>query len=117
MANSIRGGPAAAGEERRAHRFSRSVKVARMDPFKPGIRGGFHFFRNNSQYFLDAPRAMHDSLDKVPLENYAVDRIGGQTEYFLALGKTKFRLFALGDIARIDHDTVDQRIGECRDAA
>ena len=60
---------------------------------------------------------MHHALDNVPLKNDAVDRIGSQPEYFLALGEAKFRLLALGDIARIDDDTVDQRVGERRDTA
>ncbi len=60
---------------------------------------------------------MHHPLGNVPLENDAVDRVGSQPEYLLALREAKFGLFALGDIARIDHDAVDQRIGERGDTA
>src|ERR1700733_8702468 len=55
---------------------------------------------------------MHDALDDVPFEDDPVDRLGRKSEDFLALREPKFRLLALGDIARVDDDAADYGVGE-----
>ncbi len=117
VADPIRRSPSPAVDERRAHGLFRGGKVAGMNPLQPGIRGGFQVFGNDPQHFLDAMGAVYDAFADVPLIDDAIDGIGSQAEYLLALREPRFRLFALGDVARIDDHAADQRVGECRDAA
>src|SRR5271167_2890415 len=55
---------------------------------------------------------MHHAAHNVPFENHPVHGVCGKPEHLLALRELEFRQLALGDVARIDDHTADQRILE-----
>ncbi len=114
IADSIRGGPAAAIDERKTDGVFCGGEVARVNSREPGVDRGFEILGRNPHHFLNAARAMHHAAHDIPFEYHPVHSVSSQPEHLFALRQLEFRQFALGDVAGIDDYAADQRIVERR---
>ena len=83
-----------------------------MNPLTPRVARRRDILRFYAQDLLHAAGAVHDAAGDIPFEDDAFDRIRCKPKHLLALSKPGLGLLALRDIARIDHDAIDQRVVE-----